>query len=256
MRSARCLVAVGMWLIAGTLAVAQDEGSRVTGLLSDPAGTGLPGVAVVLTGVDVPATYTARTDDGGRYDFPRVVPGGYRVDVRHPDIVPMVDVLVVAAGQQLTSDIGTTFKVQLGLALRAASADALRRWVSGGPSPAGPLEWECTSNGGPCDARPGGPETGRDDAVSAASAVMPLLVQQPSVESAFDAIVALDGRPGIVQMRGLIGDDGMPSGLVVSSATSSGLAATALTVVRQMRWEPARLRGLPVSTSITIEIRF
>jgi len=141
--------------------------------------------------------------------------------------------LTVAAGRPLTTDISTAFKVQLGLTLRAASADALRRWVSGGPSPAGPIEWECTS-----------------------SAVMPLLVQQPPGEFALEAIVALAGRPGIVQIRGLIGDDGSPRDLIVSSATSSELAAAALTAVRQMRWEPARLRGVPVRTSMTMEIRF
>jgi len=235
-----------LWLIAGAaVAVAQDNGSRVTGLLSDPAGTALPGVEVVLTGVEFRAIYTARTGDDGRYDFPRVAPGGYRVDVQYPAIVPVVDALIVAAGRPLTSDINTVFKVQLGLTLRAASADALRRWVSGGPSPAGPIEWECTSSHGPCDG-----------AVSAAPAVMPLLVQQPPGEFALEAIVALAGRPGIVQIRGLIGDDGSPRDLIVSSATSSELAAAALTAVRQMRWEPARLRGVPVRTSMTMEIRF
>jgi hypothetical protein len=59
-----------------------------------------------------------------------------------------------------------------------------------------------------------------------------------------------------VQMTGVIGDGGLPSGLSVSSATSPGLAVAVLAAVRQMRWEPARLRGVPVSTSMTLEIRF
>jgi Carboxypeptidase regulatory-like domain/Gram-negative bacterial TonB protein C-terminal len=259
MTSARFIVAVAMWLITGTApAVAQDNVSRVTGHLSDPAGSGLPAVEVVLTGVDVRATYRARTDDEGRYDFPRVAPGAYRVSVRRSNLVPVVDVLIVAVGQRLTSDIGTRFMVNLGLALRAASADVLRRWLSGGPSPAAPLEWECTSNDGPCDVRPRETGAGRDGAVSAGSAVMPLLVQQPPGDFAFafDSIAALEGRPGVVQIRGLIGEDGLPSGLIVSSATSPELALAALTAVRQMRWEPARLRDVPVTTSMTMEIRF
>lgn len=257
MRSPGRILATAMWLIAGTArAVAQDDGSRVSGVLSDPAGTAFPGVAVVLSGVDVRAVYKARTDDEGRFDFPRVAPGGYRVDVRRPSIVPVVDVLVVAAGQRVTSDIGTRFKMQLGLALRAESADALRRWVSGGPTPAEPLEWQCTSSRGPCDVRPREPGAGRKGAVSDASAVMPVLVQPPPREFAFDAIVALEGRPGVVQLRGLIGSDGLPSGLIVSSATSPEVAVAALAAVGQMRWEPARWRGVPVDTSMTMEISF
>ena len=85
---------------------------------------------------------------------------------------------------------------------------------------------------------------------------MPSLIRPPAGEFASDAIVALEGRPGIVQMRGLIGADGLPSGLIVSSATSPKLATGVLTAVRQMRWEPARLRGVPVDTSMTMEIRF
>jgi hypothetical protein len=256
MRSARCIALV-TWLLAGAAAaaVAQDGWSRVTGILSDPAGAGLQGVEVVLTGVDVGAAYTARTDNEGRYDFSRVAPGGYRLEIRRPEIVPAVDVLIVAAGRGLTSDIATMFKVEVGLSLRAASADAVRAWLSGGASP-GPLEWECSSNGRPCDVQSREPEAGRDGAVSAALAVMPLLVEQLPGEFLLDAIVALAGRPGIVQLTGVIGDGGLPSGLSVSSATSPGLAVAVLAAVRQMRWEPARLRGVPVSTSMTLEIRF
>ncbi|SRR5260221_1484848 len=257
MRSARRIVVVATWLIAGTgVALAQGDRSRVIGVLSDPAGAGLAGVEVVLSGIDVRDTYTARTDGEGRYDFSRVAPGGYRVDVRYPDIVPLAETLAVAAGKSLKSDIGTALRVEIGLALRGVSADAVRRWVSGGQPPPGPIEWECTSTGGSCATPARKPKAGPDDAASGAPVVMPSLVQQPPGEFAFDALVALDGQPGIVQMRGLIGADGLPSGLIVSSATSPDLAAAALTAVSQMRWEPARLRGVPVITSITIEIRF
>src|SRR5260221_2282452 len=149
MRSARRIVVVATWLIAGTgVALAQGDRSRVIGVLSDPAGAGLAGVEVVLSGIDVRDTYTARTDGEGRYDFSRVAPGGYRVDVRYPDIVPLAETLAVAAGKSLKSDIGTALRVEIGLALRGVSADAVRRWVSGGQPPPGPIEWECTSTGG------------------------------------------------------------------------------------------------------------
>jgi len=257
LRSARRLVAAAALLIAGTgLAVAEGDRGGVTGLLSDPGGAGLAGVEVVLTGVDVRASYTARTDGEGRYDFPAVAPGAYRVDVRRPGIVPVAETLAVAAGERLNADIGTMLTVQIGMALRAASADAVRRWVSGGQPPAGPLEWECTSNGAPCTASARESRTTTDDAVPAAAVALPSLVRQPPGDLVLDALVALDGRPGIVQMRGTIGTDGFLSGASISSATSPELAAVALMAARQMRWEPARLRGVPVNTSMTLEIRF
>lgn len=250
------IVGFAMVLFAVTvLAAAQDKGGRVTGRVSDPAGAVLADVTIVLTGVDVNATYTARTDTDGRYDFPRVVAGAYRIDIRYPDVVPVTDVLIVQAGGTLTSDIGTMFKVELGLALRGASADALRRWLSGGPSPSTPLEWDCTVSSGP-GVRPVQPGTGRDGAVPAVKPVMPLLVKPPPDEFALGAIVGLDGSPGIVQITGLIGSDGLPSRLIVNSATSPTLAAAALTAVLQMRWEAARWREVPVISAMTMEIRF
>jgi hypothetical protein len=46
------------------------------------------------------------------------------------------------------------------------------------------------------------------------------------------------------------------SGVGVTSATSPGLAAAAVVELSRMRWEPARLRGIAVDTSVTIEMRF
>lgn len=97
---------------------------------------------------------------------------------------------------------------------------------------------------------------GRDDALPDESAVFPSLIQEVPDELALQALVALDGRPGSVAISGRIDADGFPTGLRVSSATSPELAAAALVAAGQMRWEPARLRGVPVDTSITMEVRF
>jgi hypothetical protein len=251
------LAVLTAWLAVGTVVTrAQGDRGVVTGLLSDPGGDGLAGVEVVLTGVDVRATYTARTDGEGRYDFPGVAPGAYRVIVRRPDIVPVDDTLKVAAGERLRSDIRTTLRLQIGMALRAASAEALRQWVSLGTPPAGPLEWECTSNGVRCSPPPRAPSTERHDADPVAAVVMPSLVPQPLSEMMINALIALHGRTGVVQMSGVIASDGFMGRLSVNSATSPELAAAVVVEVGRMRWEPARMRGLPVDTSVTMEIRF
>ena len=242
--------------VAGTGAFAQGDPGAVAGLLLDPGGAVLPGVEVVLTGIEVGATHTARTDGEGRYDFPAVAPGDYRVEVRQPGVVPVSDTMAVAADERLEANIATTLRMRIGMELRAVSAEAVRQWVAGGPPPERPVEWECTWSGGACAAPAAGRQAGRVDAFPAEPVVFPSLVQQVPDELALQAFVALDGRQGSVQIRDMIGTDGFPNGLRVSSATSPELAAAALTAVGQMRWEPARLRGAPVDTSMTMAIRF
>jgi hypothetical protein len=254
-RGAR-LALLAAWLAAGTaVGLAQGGGGAVTGRLSDPAGAALVGVVVVLSGVDVRDAYTTRTDGEGRYEFPRVVPGAYRVDVPQPGIVPVVETLTVRAGEVLRSDIRTALKAEIGLTLPAASVAALRRWASGGPPPVAPIEWGCRSKGKPCIAPTLAPVTGRGDAVPDAPAVMPLLIRQPLSEIMLNALTALGGGEGIVQLTGVIGADGFLGGLSINSATSPELAAAALAEAGRTRWEPGRLRGVPVNTLVSVQIQ-
>ena len=68
------VVAAATLGIVGTAAFAQGDAGAVAGLLLDPGGAVLAGVEVVLTGIDVGATHTTRTDGEGRYNFPAVPP--------------------------------------------------------------------------------------------------------------------------------------------------------------------------------------
>jgi hypothetical protein len=213
--------------------------------LSDPGGAPLAGVEVQLTGIDVDANYTARTDAKGRIEFPKVAAGTYRVEVRQPTVVATPDLIRVTAGESLNTEIRTALRAQIGMTLSAASAQVLRRWASGGPPPAAAMEWECTVNGQRCTA----PARELD------AMVLPSLIPQPLGEVMVNALMAVDGK-GTVEMTGTIGADGFLSGLSVSAATSPELAAAVLLEVGRLRWEPARLRGVAVSTSATIDVRF
>jgi len=241
-------------LLARTSAFAQGDPGGVAGLLADPSGAALAGVEVVLTGIDVHAIYAARTDAEGHYELSRVAPGAYRVAVRHPDVVPVGKTLRVGAGARITLDIETALQARITLGLGAASAAALRQWASGGPPPARPLEWACTIDGRRCDLPDRVPDTGHP--VVNPPAALPMLAPQPLGEILLAALARLDGQPGIVEMTGTIAADGFMSGVSVSSATSPELAAAALAEATRLRWEPARLRGIPVNTSVTLDIRF
>jgi len=250
------LVLLAAWLAAGTGVVLSQVGrGAITGHVSDPAGAALVEVAVVLSGVDVRETYTTRTDGEGRYEFPSVVPGAYRVDMRLSDIVPVVETLKVGVGEALKSDIRTALRAEIALTLPAASVQALRRWASGGPPPVTPIDWNCTSKGNPCTAPKLKPVTERGEAVADASVVMPLLIRQPLSEIMLNALTAPGGGERIVQLTGVIAADGFLGGLGINSATSPELAAAALAEAGLMRWEPGRLRGAPVNTSVSVQIQ-
>ena len=250
-----CLALLAAWLAAGTGVLTQAGRGAISGHLLDPAGAALVEVTVVLTGVDVRETYTTRTDSGGRYDFPSVIPGAYRVDVRHPDFVPVVETLKVGVGEALKSDIRTALKAEIALTLPAAAIQALRRWASGGPPPAAPIDWNCTSKGKPCTAPKLEPATERGDTVADASVVMPLLIRQPLSDIMLNALTAPGGGERIVQLTGVIAADGFLGGVSINSATSPGLAAAALAEAGLMRWEPGRLRGVPVNTLVSVQIQ-
>ena len=217
----------------------------VVASLSDPAGASLPGVEVQLTGLDVDATYAARSDARGRLEFPAVNAGAYRVELRQSAFVATPDTVKVTAGQSLKTEIRTALRAEIGMTLSADSTRVLRRWASGGPPPAAALEWECTVNGQRC-ATP-----------SRESELMPpSLIPQPVGDVMVNALIVLGRGTGIVEMTGTIGADGFLIGLSVSSATSPELAAAVLAEVGRTRWEPARLRGVAVNTAATLDVRF
>jgi TonB family protein len=59
---------------------------------------------------------------------------------------------------------------------------------------------------------------------------------------------------GDVVLEGHIGTDGLPRGLRVVSAMEPELARAALAVAQQGRWEPARVRGMPLEVPIRITV--
>ena len=218
--------------------IGQDNPGSVAGVVSDPTGAPFAAVEIVLTGIDVSGTYVTRAGADGHYEFTRIAPGGYRAAVRRSGIVPIGTEMAVRAGTRQTHDIRTALEARLTLGVSAASASAMRRWISGGPPPAPPPEWECTSTGARC------------------VAPNPALIPQPLGEIIVSALAKLEGKPGSVQMSAVITTDGFLTGASVSSATSEDLAAAVLAEVSRLRWEPARLRDVPAIASATLEVRF
>jgi len=72
-----CLIAVV--LVAATLARAGETGS-VSGVVKDSQGGVLPGVTVKISGAMLPAGREAVTTGTGTYQFPRLLPGVYKIE--------------------------------------------------------------------------------------------------------------------------------------------------------------------------------
>jgi TonB family protein len=144
--------------------------------------------------------------------------------------------------------------------LRLGFGPFRERWMivtsnlKNGPRPARmPADWGCASSGPPLC----GPESlvrefeTDEQARLSAPVVAPRRVIDPVQD--FQAFRDLDVE-GEVTLEGRIGADGVLTSVRVLSTADAALANAALDAVRNMRWEPARLRGVPTDVPLTITI--
>src|SRR5437879_2999977 len=72
------LVLISVLLGAG-LVSAQVTTGTISGVVQDPSGAAIPGVAVTVRNVETGTVRTLTTDAGGRYTAPDLTVGGYEV---------------------------------------------------------------------------------------------------------------------------------------------------------------------------------
>jgi hypothetical protein len=87
---------------------AQGQGettSAIVGQVSDATNAAVPGATVAVTNRETSATRRARTDDGGRFNFPQLKPGSYSVRVEAEGFEPQEkDNVLSGLGQKQTVD--------------------------------------------------------------------------------------------------------------------------------------------------------
>ncbi|MDX1383235.1 MAG: carboxypeptidase-like regulatory domain-containing protein, partial [Thermoanaerobaculia bacterium] len=93
------LLSVG---VAAAWADAPETGT-VSGTVTDPSGTGLPGVSVTISG-DRGEKFT-QTDGDGMYRFALIVPGNYTITAELEGVGRAENAVVVAAGQRASIDM-------------------------------------------------------------------------------------------------------------------------------------------------------
>jgi hypothetical protein len=87
-RWAFSLIALLICMAAATAASAQQAAGAITGAVTDPAGSVIPGALVTVHDVDRGTVWTTHTTSAGLYDFPEITLGNVEVKVEAPGFAP------------------------------------------------------------------------------------------------------------------------------------------------------------------------
>ncbi len=85
---ARTVLAVIAALLASGTALAQT--AQITGRVTDPTGAVVPGASVTVTNAGTGREHNVSTNSDGYYTVPLLLPGEYKVEVKHAGFKPVV----------------------------------------------------------------------------------------------------------------------------------------------------------------------
>jgi TonB family protein len=235
-RSARLAVVVALASltlpIAGLGAATQTRAASFSGSVLDTAGAPIPGAAIVLTNVDTEASRTISSDQDGHFQFADLPPGFYVLDTQARGFAPLRDDEVgLWAGQRMQRNITLQIgSVREAITITAASFSPVLR-----PAVSPKVKALRDRTFG--------------DAIDPPKKLKDVKPVYP--ESLMSA-----GVQETVILTARIGLDGSLTDLQALSPTHVELANAALEAVRQWRYEPTRLHGVPVETPVTITVTF
>lgn len=219
-------VASVMMLVAGVLPSAQGNALSVQGRVFDTSGGVLPGAAVALIDANKISRPTT-TDRTGQFTFEPVGAGPYVLEVSLPGFKSLRHEF------NLASDSGRTHTItmQVGQLQETIRVSAKR--------PAAPA----AAPARPAPIRVGG------------SIKVPRKLLD--VRPVYPEAMREAGLEGVVSMEAVIGVDGSVVSVHLSSAQiNPEFAASAVTAVRQWRFSPTLLNGVPVEVQMSVSISF
>jgi hypothetical protein len=114
------LLALAVCLTAPAIASAQETGS-VSGAVFDQTGTPVVDAEVKISGDQMPAGRTVRTDQNGTYNFQRLLPGRYTVQVEKTGVGASTRPVEVSVGNDTQVDMVLGVEVKEELTVTAAS---------------------------------------------------------------------------------------------------------------------------------------
>jgi TonB family protein len=205
----------------------------LSGTISDGSGAVIPGVRVsvssrTLTANTITETEIQTTTSGetGKYNFAALTPGQYSLKVELPGFTTFRTIVEVGVSKTVTQNVTLT----VGSLMERVTVIAV-----GQPKPE-PLP------GVPQRIRVGG------------NVIAANLISQ--VKPVYPAGARDAGIEGTVHLQGLIGVDGVLLGLTPLNNIDTDLTAAALEAVKQWRYKPTLLNGMPVEVLTTIDVEF
>jgi TonB family protein len=206
-------------------AAAQTPTSQLSGAVYDQTGALVPGVLMTVTPSEG-AAQTTITNESGAYLFKSVGPGKYSLQARLPGFrTTQRDVQVLAGRNERTDIVLYIGQIDTNVVVTA------------------------TRTSPPAQSKT--PQRIGGD-ISA-----PELISSP--KPAYPPLARLGGIQGIVKLIGVIGTDGTVGSLSPDSSVGSSnpeLIQAAMGAVKQWRYRPAMLNGVPIEVSISIQVEF
>jgi hypothetical protein len=226
-------------LLAGPAAAQQPAGepAALVGTVFDPAGKPAEDLLLTLTGRESDVSLRVRTDADGKYRFPPVSPGQYLLRTPATDLITPSSV-ELARGENVVD-------ARLAVDDTAVLIRVCR---------------ECKPADYRLPDRIKGDFTNQRDEQSAA------IVARAEPEEGWDAF---NERPfsyppgmknskleGVVEIEGTIATDGSAINLNIVDAPDPRLREIALSLARDQRWRPARIRATPVEVPLRVTVEF
>ncbi|HEX6323295.1 MAG TPA: TonB family protein [Vicinamibacterales bacterium] len=232
--SRRMLAALGAALLIVALPVAalravQAGPAPLTGTIYDASGGVIPGATVTLTDAAQNRS-VARSSAAGRFEFPSVAEGKYSLEVTLPGFRALRHDLEL----RNTHDWDRAVTLQIG-DLRESISISAERTAPQQQAPAAGAPRRPVRVGGDVRA----PRKTLD------------------VKPVYPASMREAGLSGVVEVEAVIARDGTVSAVrVLSSQAHPDFAIAAADAVRQWRFSPTLLNGVPVEVMMNVSVRF
>jgi beta-lactamase regulating signal transducer with metallopeptidase domain len=267
----RVVAAASGLLLLLTLPVAAVQSSHASfsGTLVTPGGDPAVGARIVLSrGVGAPA-YETRSDANGAFEFVDVPPATYRLDVWSVDVgnqrMRLEGLALELLGETLTLRNGEQIVRDITLPLSAITISTSVAVTPTGeqirPRDRGfPPTWQClgglmlNSFCGPPSLLEEFERDLHENGRLPRNVQMPRLAQ--SARPDYPSALVGSGVEGSVTLEGTIGADGFVRGLRAIAWGHPAFVDPSFAAAQQMRWEPARIRGVPSDVPIRLEIDF
>ena len=108
-------------VLLGLVALAQNTGATVTGVVTDPQGSAVPNAQVVLTNDATNVPFTTKTNDDGIYRITGLLPGTYKADVTREGFKSTVK---DGIGLHVDDQISLNFSLEVGVVSQSVTVQA------------------------------------------------------------------------------------------------------------------------------------